>query len=255
MAVYSTKEELEKIANYLIAYMKIPYFQDDSIPGKIMEKIISLVHEADQLPTYDYVDVVKAGHHGWSIKSTKEDTPLTWKRAKISNKSKLIEASLKSDDGLKVLGDAIIDFCNSHAVESMNKFKLTDICYSRLIVLHDNTAIYFERMLCNKTNPVIFKKEDYKWEWSIQKEAKKKEQLTALHGKNIHTGKKAFAWHGLSENQLHFSGEKDWWPDIEMPTKSGDINYSADCHAIAFKLDTFKVDWDKLVEFLNNSPS
>jgi len=45
MAVYSSKEEeLEKIANYLLAYMKIPYFQDDSIPGKIMEKIISLVH-------------------------------------------------------------------------------------------------------------------------------------------------------------------------------------------------------------------
>jgi len=47
MSVYSTKEELESIARYLTAYMRIPFFQDDTIPGKIMEKIISIVHNAE----------------------------------------------------------------------------------------------------------------------------------------------------------------------------------------------------------------
>ena len=47
MTIFSTPEQLEKIAEYLTAYMKIPFFQDDTIPGKIMEKIISLVHELE----------------------------------------------------------------------------------------------------------------------------------------------------------------------------------------------------------------
>lgn len=251
MTVYSSRAELESIAHYLTAYMKIPYFQDDAIPGQIMEKIISLVRGASQLATYDYVDVVREGQYGWSVKSTKEDTPLTWKRAKIENSDALIKASEIDANGLKVLGDAIIDFCNKHAEESIEKYHLDEIGYARLIMFQDGTAVYFEKLLCTKQSPIIFNKNDYSWNWSVQKQTKKKEQLSALHGTNIRSGKKAFAWHGRGENQLHFSGEGDWWPTVSKPSIDGQINFSADGHAMAFKLPESKVDWDALVNFLN----
>ena len=250
MTIYSNKDELEKIAHYLTAYMRIPYFQDDTIPGKIMEKIIAMVHGAEQLATYDYVDVVKTGKVGWQVKSTKSSTPLTWKRAKIANRTSLISDSEKSTDNCKKLGDEIVDFCNSHAKHSLDKYQLDEIGLARLIMFKDNTAIYYEKQLCTKTKPEIFLKEDYVWKWSKEKQAGKKEQLTALHGTNVKTNKKAFAWHGRGENQLHFSGEGSWRPDIEKPTKVGEINFSNDGHAIAFKLSTDKVDWDKLTDFL-----
>lgn len=251
MTIYSTKAQLEKIAHYLTAYMRIPYFQDDTIPGKVMEKIISLVHSAEQLTTYDYVDVCKAGDVGWQVKSTKDNTPLTWKRAKIANSELLINESEKGEPGLKRLGDAIIDFCNSHADESLRLYNLKEIGYSRLIMFEDCTAIYFERLISTKQKPEIFNRDDYSWHWSTPKNTTKKEQLPALHGTNLRTNRKAFAWHGKGENQLHFSGEKDWWPDLIRPTRNGEINYSADGHAMAFKLPSNKVSWDALTDFLN----
>lgn len=101
MTIYSTKDELAKIAHYLTAYMRIPYFQDDTIPGKVMEKIISLVRGGEQLATYDYVDVCISGKVGWQVKSTKNDTPLTWKRAKIANSEALIKEPENEGAGLK----------------------------------------------------------------------------------------------------------------------------------------------------------
>lgn len=255
MTIYSNKDEMLKIVEYLTAYMKIPYFQDDTIPGKVMEKIISLVRGGDQLATYDYVDVCIENSVGWQVKSTKSDTPLTWKRAKIANSDALIAASEKNKKGLAELGNAIIDFCNAHAAESIDKFKLKEIGYSRLIMFPDNTAIYFERLICTKRSPKIFDESSYEWRWSSPKATQKKEQLSALHGIEISTGKKVFAWHGRGENQLHFSGESDWWPTIKKPTKLGEINFSSDSHAVAFKLpaETDKVSWDDLTRFLNGS--
>ncbi len=226
MTIYSTKEQLEKIAGYLTAYMKIPYFQDDTIPGKVMEKIISLVHSGEQLATYDYVDVCKRGDVGWQVSET-------------------------SDEARQKLGNAIIDFCNQHAHESLALYNLDEIGYARLIMFDDGTAIYFERLISTKASPDIFNKDDFTWEWSTPKEALKKEQLPALHGTNVHTKKKAFAWHGRGENQLHFSGEKDWWPVIEWPNEVGVLNFSEDNHAMAFKLSSDKLAWDDLVGFLN----
>jgi hypothetical protein len=251
VTIYSTKEQLEKIAGYLTAYMKIPYFQDDTIPGKVMEKIISLVHSGEQLATYDYVDVCKRGDVGWQVKSTKDKTPLTWKRAKIANSANMIRASETSDEARQKLGNAIIDFCNQHAHESLALYNLDEIGYARLIMFDDGTAIYFERLISTKASPDIFNKDDFTWEWSTPKEALKKEQLPALHGTNVHTKKKAFAWHGRGENQLHFSGEKDWWPVIEWPNEVGVLNFSEDNHAMAFKLSSDKLAWDDLVGFLN----
>lgn len=90
MTVYSTKEQLEKIAHYLIAYMRIPYFQDDTVPGKIMEKIFLLVHDAELLDTYDYVDVCIKNKVGWQIKSTKDSVKNYFPISIFSNHEMLI---------------------------------------------------------------------------------------------------------------------------------------------------------------------
>lgn len=209
MTVYSTKEQMIKIAEYLVAYMRIPHFQDDSIPGNVMEKIISLVRGGEQLATYDYVDVCIRGEVGWQVKLTKHNTPLTWKRAKIAHSEELIKESEAGKIGLQKLGDTIIDFCNSAPAHSLDFYNLKEIGYSRLIMFDDNTAIYFEKLISTKSNPNIFNKDDYIWRWSEPKATVKKEQLTALHGINKNTQKKDFAWHGRGENQLHFSGEKN----------------------------------------------
>lgn len=253
MTVYSNKNQLEDIATYLSAYMRIPYFQDDTIPGKVMEKIFSLVHSAEQLVTYDYVDVCRRNDVGWQVKSTKSSTPLTWKRAKIPESERMIRESEKSAEARQRLGDAIIDFCNKHAYESLVRYQLKEIGYSRLIMHDDGSAVYFEKLISTNDCPDIFNKENYIWNWSFPKKTSKKEQLTALHGTDLKTGKKAFAWHGKGENQLHFSGESDWWPDVEIPSKIGQINFSEDCHAMAFMLPSDKVSWSDLVEFLEIS--
>ncbi|MCL2644580.1 MAG: hypothetical protein FWD51_03880 [Betaproteobacteria bacterium] len=252
MTIYSSKEQLIKIAKYLSAYMRIPYFQEDSIPGKIMEKIISLVHSAEQLTTYDYVDVCREGDVGWQVKSTKVDTPLTWKRAKIPNSDEMIKESENSSVARQKLGDAIIDFCNNHAKKSLELYNLKEIGYCRLIIDGD-VLIYFERLVSSRSSPNIFEKNDYQWVWSEPKKISKKEQLSALHGIDIKTQKKIFAWHGKGENQFHFSGEKYWWPHIKKPEKISEINFSADDHAMAFKLPFKKVSWGTLVGFLNNA--
>ncbi len=121
MRVFSSAQQLQTIADYLFAYMRTPYFQDDTIPGKVMEKIISLVHSAEQLATYDYVDVCRPHDVGWQVKSTKDTTPLTWKRAKIANSDALIRKSENSTEARQELGDAIIDFCNNHVRESLKE--------------------------------------------------------------------------------------------------------------------------------------
>ena len=111
------------------------------------------------------------------------------------------------------LGNAIIDFCNEHAAGSILKYSLTEIYYSRLVVFESKEVLYFEKLLCTKDIPIIFNKNDFYWKWSTQKNALRKEQLPALHGFHKLTNEKWFAWHGLGENQLHFSGEKNWWPN------------------------------------------
>lgn len=186
---------------------------EDSVPGGIVEQIIALVHGAQVLNTYDYVDVVIEGDKGWQVKSTKESTPVTWKRAKIPNKTELIAASLSSESGLQALGNEIIRFCNAHAHHSMSAYNLSKIMYSRCVLMKSGEVKYFERELCNRSRPDIFNESDFSWAWSVPKKTTKKEQLSALHGTHKHTGHKMWAWHGHGENQLHFSGEGSWWDD------------------------------------------
>ena len=171
------------------------------------------VRSGEVLPTYDFVDVIKANEAcGWQVKSTREATPVTWKRAKLPRASELIDASIDSDAACQELGDAIIDLCNEHAQRSLADYDLQEIGYARLI-LHDRGAVtYFEKSLCSVSKPNIFDPEDFSWSWSRPKTTVKKEQLPALHGTHRQTNKKWWAWHGQGENQLHFSGESTWWP-------------------------------------------
>jgi hypothetical protein len=218
MSIFSSSEELILIKETLSKYLRLP-FSGETIPGAVMEAVLSYIRKAKRLNTYDFVDVIDIESRcGWQVKSTKSQTPVTWKRAKIPNSLELIEESRSGVAGLQKLGDAIIAFCNAHAQESIDLYDLNEIGYSRLILFDDGRVCYFERLLCTRDNPNVFNKDDFIWRWSIPKKTVKKEQLQALHGINKHTQKKWWAWHGLGENQLHFSGENEWWPKSDAHT-------------------------------------
>jgi hypothetical protein len=231
MSVYSEAVQLGKIRDILSSYVRLP-FSGDSIPGAIMEGLLAHVRGGQRLNTYDFVDVVdRQNKVGWQVKSTKAATPVTWKRAKIPNAEELVKDSRNSADGLQALGDAIIHFCNRHAQESLALYRINEIGYSRLILFDDKRVVYFERLLCTRERPQLFDPIDFSWRWSEPKKTKKKEQLSALHGIHRRSGEKWWAWHGLGENQLHFSGEGTWWPKKE------------DTHSVTFTLPS---DSDKL---------
>ena len=217
-AIFSTPDQMAIIRKVLRSYLRLP-FSTDAVPGAFMEAVLAHVRDGEVLATYDYVDVINRQQRvGWSIKSTKDSTPLTWKRAKIANKISLIAESVNSETGTKALGDEIIRFCNNHAHESMEKYNLNSIGFGRLIVQKNGIVRYFERELCDVNRPNIFDASDFTWKWSVQKKGGKKEQLPALHGFHVPTGKRWWAWHGHGENQLHFTGEKAaWWPPEDDP--------------------------------------
>lgn len=216
-AVFSSPKQLDRIRTVLSKYASLP-FSTDTIPGAVMEAVLANVRGGEVLRTYDFVDVIrKEDRVGWQVKSTKAATPVTWKRAKIPNAEKLIAQSKNSDKDLQSLGNAIIDFCNQHALASLNDYDLDEIGYARLILHDDGKVTYFERCLCTRKNPRVFNAEEFLWRWSTPKKTTKKEQLQALHGIHRQSKKKWWAWHGLGENQLHFSGEGEWWPSPNDP--------------------------------------
>lgn len=222
--VFSNTEQLAEIADVLRCYMRLP-LSPKTIPGAYLEALVGHVHQGEVLDTYDFVDVIhRPNRVGWQVKSTKEDTPVTWKRAKIPNKERLVAASLKSKTGLQALGDAIIAFCNEHAHKSLLDYDLDTIGFSRLILHADNRATYYERILCSRKSPNLFEPSKFIWHWTKQKKTSGKEQKPALHGTHLESGRKWFAAHLLGENQLHFAGESAWWPDTSSP------------HAITFSL-------------------
>ncbi|MCE2425487.1 MAG: hypothetical protein J4F45_10380 [Pseudomonadales bacterium] len=198
----------------LSACLKLPPARK-TVPGALMEAIVAHVHDARVLDTYDFVDVVdERTKCGWQVKSTKSTTPVTWKRAKLPNAENLIHESRDSESARQELGREILQFCNEHAQRSMEQYGLVEIGYSRLIVDND-TLVYFERPLCSQARPQVFDPMDFFWTWSEPKKTVTKEQLPALHGVHRHTKKRWWAWHGLGENQLHFTGEREWWPSAE----------------------------------------
>lgn len=238
--IFSTPEQLTRLADVLSKYIRLP-FSTDTIPGAILEGALAYVRNAEVLKTYDFVDVInREAQIGWQVKSTKSDTPVTWKRAKIPNQEKLVKDSLESEEARQILGNAIIDFCNEHAEASIKVYNLTEIGYSRLVVFDDGNVLYFEKLLCTKENPQIFNPHEFQWHWSIPKRTIKKEQLPAFHGYHIVSGKKWFAWHGLGENQLHFSGEKNWWLPSDNPHAT----------AFAFPKSDERIELEKFIELL-----
>jgi hypothetical protein len=233
-ALASSPEQLERIAAALRGYLRLP-FASDSIPGAFVETVLATMRDAKVLSTYDFVDVVDPDQKiGWQVKSTKAETPVTWKRAKIPDAIELMRQSQLSERGCRALGDAIIAFCNQHARSSMEEYGLSAIGYARVIITRDH-IVYFERELVTTSEPQLFNPHDFVWKWSNPKVTKKKEQLPALHGTHKATGKKWWAWHGQGENQLHFSGERAWWPEegaahrisIAIPHEEEKIDFEA----------------------------
>ena len=238
--LFSSQDEFERIARIIQRYAKLP-FGTSSIPGAVLEAVLATVRGGRRLDTYDFVDVIGTGA-GWQVKSTKIDTPITWKRAKLPKQADLITASQSGEEGIKELGDAIIRSCNEHVKESFDRYDLSEIGYCRLIVKADRTVRYFERKLCDRDHPVLFNPDDFVWSWSTPKKGVKKEQLEAFHGKHVGSGRKWWSWHGLGENQLHFTGESSWWP------KPGDP------HQIDFELpgEAEKLSFEKFLELLED---
>jgi hypothetical protein len=213
MTALSSAAQLKRIAHLISRFSSLPFAPPASVPGAVVESVIAEVRDATRLETYDFVDVVRPlDGIGWQVKSTMSKTPVTWKRAKIPAASEMIANSKMSPAGVQALGNAIIEFCNEHARQSLKDYGLKEIGYARLLVYEDLTAVYFEKNLVTSENPDLFSAKDFIWRWSSQKKTKKKEQLSALHGLHVPSGKKWWAWHGLGENQLHFSGERAWWP-------------------------------------------
>lgn len=70
---------------------------------------------------------------------------MTWQRAKIPNSPERIAAPQKSAGGLQELGDAILEICNRHIEESMERYGLGEIGYARLIIHKDGDVTYFEK--------------------------------------------------------------------------------------------------------------
>lgn len=215
-------------------------FSGERIPGDVLEGALAHIRGGRRLGKYDFVDVVHDNARvGWQVKSTAEATPVTWKRAKISGRDGLIRKSENSDDGARELGKAIIDFCNAAIIRAFDEYNIDVIGYARLIVHPDATATYFERKLVTRESPTLFKHDDFRWNWTRQREGGKKEQLSAFHGYHAATNTKWWAWHGRGENQLHFSGERTWWPPC------------SDTNAIRFRLPDTRYTLDELIGLLD----
>jgi hypothetical protein len=209
MAKPGAVPDLSRVAELVRAMLRLPFFE--SLPGGVLEEILANVYGGKRTGTYDFVDVYNAASAtGWQVKSTQKSTPVTWKRAKIPNKVELIDASRGSRKAAQELGDAIIDFCNHHAAASVSSYGLKRLVYARLVDHMSGDLTYFEKEL--PLDGRLFDPRDFEWRWSEPKKATKKEQLPALHGIHRRSGVPWFAWHGLSENQLHFKGEAAWWP-------------------------------------------
>jgi len=227
MPLLATPEQLQRIRALVFNYLRLP-LDTSNVPGSLMEANLKEARGGDTevLRTYDFVDVISRSEKiGWQVKSTNSTTPVTWKRADIDNKEELIKD--ESAAGRQKLGDTVIDSCNHKIANSFKRYGLEEIAYSRLI--NDKGKFrYFEIPLLKNDGSVLFEPADYKWEWS-------KGKKRALHGVRKLTGIKHWAWHGLGESQLHFTGERSWWPaadyahgvSFDGPSESQTVSFEA----------------------------
>lgn len=236
--MYLTEEQLQKLGSYLKAYLKLPVASGDRVPGEDFEKIVAAAINGEALGKKDFVDVLTFDKRwGKQTKSGIYGNNIIWKRAKIDNSEQLVLESKNSISAAQQLGKLLIDQCNEHIIDSINKYNLDGITYSRLIIKEPDILEYFEKFLCTKNDPIVFESKDIYWKWSNTKKSLKKEYLPALHGINIKTGETIWQWNGLGDNQLNFPGEKLWWP------KNRTI--------FTFPNDNEKVSFEKLLVLLS----
>ena len=246
----SSDPTIDAIADQIASYFRLP-FATESLPGWFAEAAIAEHHGGRILSTRDFVDVISncdtvdGKEIGWQVKSTKASTTLTWKRAKISGSTELIQESDKTGD-TQTLGNMIIDACNLHAQKSLEKYGLARIKYARVISAPGQVT-YFQRDLIDAENPTLFDASEFEWEWSESQEGSDSERLRALHGyrksRNRDEREKWFKWHGRGENQLHFVGEKCWWPGYDSGTRGVTVpKYGR------------KRSWAEMVSWLEDTP-
>jgi len=238
LSLLSSATTMKRIASLISRYHQLPFTAADSIPGAVMEGVLEIARGSSTrvLRTYDFVDVVdEPNGFGWQVKSTKPGTPVTWKRAKLPDAAQRRAFARTSKAAAQKVGAELIEFCNEHAVESLHKFNLDEIGYSRLIVRNNNVATYFERPLISKARPTLFKASDFTWRWTESRASAT--QQSSLAGYDSRE-RRWFSWH--SENQLHFNNESAWWPQIGDP------------HRIDFALPTTKLSIDTVLEWLES---
>ena len=157
--------------------LRLPFSQG-VMPGRVLEEALANVRSGEVLHTYDFVDVVcREEACGWQVKSTRDSTLVTWKRAKLPNATDLVDESLKSHAACQELGNVIINFCNEHAQRSLADYGLQEIGYARLILHRGGRVTYFEKSLCSTSQPIVFDPKDFLWSWPTPKAPGKKEQL------------------------------------------------------------------------------
>jgi len=151
----------------------------------------------------DFADVV-ASSNGWQVKRGYAQTTMTWKRIAVAETdAEMVRESRTDPIARQLLGNHIIARCNGHLWESFKIHGLQAMGYCRLIV-DGRMACYFERELCTNNTTPLFQHEDFEWIWSNR---------SVLHGKHRNSGERWFGWNGVrSDNQLHFVGERCWWP-------------------------------------------
>lgn len=235
--------DLSEIAKALAKIYRLP-FAGESIPGGFAEAIIAEHYGGKVLSSRDFVDVIcESTRIGWQVKSIKASTTVTWKRAKIESSADLIrESDEKGGPYTQNLGRKVIEACNNHATESLEEYGLSEIRYARIISCPGRFT-YLERVLVDEQHPTLFDPDDFEWEWSELERRSAKEQLSALHGRHREHNEKWFAWHGRGENQLHFLGDRWWWPNVDP---------SAQCVTLP-KSGTPKT-WNDLIDWLGDEP-
>ena len=175
LSLFSTPQQLARMQRVLFMCLRLPFFTKGTVPGGLFEEVFAAVRTGKVLRTYDFVDVVNVEEGcGWQLKSTRDATPVTWKRAKLPEAAALINASMTSPAACQELGDAVIGMCNEHARRSLADYDLRRIGYVRLILHDSGTATYFEKSLCSVSQPNVFDPEDFSWEWSTPKSVVKK---------------------------------------------------------------------------------
>ena len=250
MDSFSTPEQLERIKQTLCSYHMLP-FSGTRIPGDVLEGVLAHVRGGDLLGKYDFVDVLQRSEGvGWQVKSTRHRSPLTWMRADFRRRSELVaEADAERDEGRKrelvqALGDSVIEYANASIRDSFTKYGLQQVMFCHLVLMPENRAMYYEKLLAVEGEEELFRATDFMLSWREPRPGRANrnadpddpgaaEQLPSLRGRHVPTDQDWFAWYGRKGGQLHFLlEEKIWWPP-----ESGAHRIDFDLPAERFKMD------------------